>query len=152
MVPSMLELIFFYILQKIIQGYDSYFVCARVMVFSGMHQQNFAGAGLLCTGGTFDLKNAPAKFMMQSCEFFPPQRRRQRRQMWQQSLQGYRRDNDNDNNGGRQRRRQCPTTAAAAAATAAAAAAQQLAVRDQSAATKGECQITLKSQANIFWT
>jgi hypothetical protein len=24
------------------------------------------------SGMTFDLKNAPAKFMMQSCEFFPP--------------------------------------------------------------------------------
>jgi hypothetical protein len=72
MVPSMLELIFFYILQKIIQSYDSHFLCARVTVFSGVHQQNFAGAGLLCTGATFDLKNAPAKFMMQSCKFFPP--------------------------------------------------------------------------------
>jgi hypothetical protein len=30
------------------------------MVFSGAHQQNFAGAGLLCTGATFDFKNAPA--------------------------------------------------------------------------------------------
>jgi hypothetical protein len=45
MVPSMLELIFFYILQKIIQGYDSHFVCARVMVFFGARQQNVAGAG-----------------------------------------------------------------------------------------------------------
>jgi hypothetical protein len=33
MVPSMLELIFFYILQKNIQGYDSHFLCARVTVF-----------------------------------------------------------------------------------------------------------------------
>jgi hypothetical protein len=33
MVPSMLELIFFYILQKIIKGYDSHFLCARVTVF-----------------------------------------------------------------------------------------------------------------------
>jgi hypothetical protein len=49
MVPSMLELIFFYILQKVIQGYLSHFVCARVTVFSGARQQNFAGAGLLCT-------------------------------------------------------------------------------------------------------
>jgi hypothetical protein len=32
MVPSMLELIFFYTLQKIIQGYDSHFLCARVTV------------------------------------------------------------------------------------------------------------------------
>jgi hypothetical protein len=32
MVPSMLELVFFYILKKIIQGYDSHFLCARVMV------------------------------------------------------------------------------------------------------------------------
>jgi hypothetical protein len=55
MVPSMLELIFFYILQNIIQGYDSHFLCARVTVFSGARQQNFAGAGLLCTGATFDL-------------------------------------------------------------------------------------------------
>jgi hypothetical protein len=47
MVPSMLELIFFYILQKNIQGYDSHFVCARLTVFSGARQQNFAGAGLL---------------------------------------------------------------------------------------------------------
>jgi hypothetical protein len=100
MVPSMLELIFFYILQKNIQGYDSHFLCARVTVFSGARQQNFAGAGLLCTGTTFDLKNAPAKFMMQSCKFFPPQWRRQQRRMWQQSPQGYRRDNDDDNNGG----------------------------------------------------
>jgi hypothetical protein len=83
MVPSMLELIFFYILQKIIQGYDSHFLCAKVTVFSGACQQNFAGAGLLCTCTTFDLKNSPPKFMMQSCEFFPPQRRRQRRRMWQ---------------------------------------------------------------------
>ncbi len=60
----MLELIFFYILQNIIQGYNSHFLCARVTVFSGVHQKNFAGAGLLCTGMTFDLKNAPAKFMM----------------------------------------------------------------------------------------
>jgi hypothetical protein len=67
-----LELIFFYILHKIIQGYNSHFVCERVTVFSGAHQQNFAGAGLLCTSTTFDLNNAPAKFMMQSCEFFPP--------------------------------------------------------------------------------
>ncbi len=52
----MLELIFFYILQKNIQGYDSHFVCARVTVFSGARQQNFAGTGLLCTGATFDLK------------------------------------------------------------------------------------------------
>jgi hypothetical protein len=66
MVPSMLELIFFYILQKIIQGYNSHFLCARVTVFSGARQQNFAGPGLLCTGMTFDLKNAPAKFMIQS--------------------------------------------------------------------------------------
>ncbi len=29
MVPSMLELIFFYILQKIIQGYNSHFLCTR---------------------------------------------------------------------------------------------------------------------------
>jgi hypothetical protein len=79
MVPSMLELIFFYILEKIIQGYNSHFLCARVMVFSGALQQNFAGAGLLCTGMTFDLKNdVPAKFMMQSCKFFPPQWRRQK--------------------------------------------------------------------------
>jgi hypothetical protein len=56
MIPSMLELIFFYTLQKIIQGYDSHFVCVRVTVFSGACQQNFAGAGLLCTGATFDLK------------------------------------------------------------------------------------------------
>jgi hypothetical protein len=49
MVPSMLESIFFYILQKIIQDYDSHFLCARVVtVFSGTRQQNFAGAGLLC--------------------------------------------------------------------------------------------------------
>jgi hypothetical protein len=41
----MLELILFYILQNNIQGYDSHFLCARVMVFSGMCQQNFAGAG-----------------------------------------------------------------------------------------------------------
>ena len=79
MIPSMLELTFFYILQKSIQGYDSHFLCARVTVpciFSGGCQQNFAGAGLLCitiySGVTFDLKNAPAKFMMQSCKFFPP--------------------------------------------------------------------------------
>ncbi len=32
MVPSMLGLIFFYILPKIIQGYDSHFLCARVTV------------------------------------------------------------------------------------------------------------------------
>jgi hypothetical protein len=32
MVPSMLELIFFYILQKSIQGYDSHFLCAKVTV------------------------------------------------------------------------------------------------------------------------
>jgi hypothetical protein len=56
MVPSMLELILFYILQKNIQGYDSHFVCVRVTVFSGACQQNFAGAGLLCTGMTFDFK------------------------------------------------------------------------------------------------
>jgi hypothetical protein len=49
MVPSMLELIFSCILQKIIQGYDSHFVCARVTVFFGTRKQNFAGAGLLCT-------------------------------------------------------------------------------------------------------
>jgi hypothetical protein len=85
MVPSMLELIFFYILQKNIHGYvqQPFFVCARVMIFSGAHQQNFAGTGLVCTGMTFDLKNAPAKFMMQSCEFFPPQRQRQQRLMRQ---------------------------------------------------------------------
>jgi hypothetical protein len=80
MVPSMLELIFFY-------SYDNQFLGARMMVFSGTGQQNFAGAGLLCTGATFDLKDAPAKFMMQSCKFFCPQwrrqRRRQRRQMQQ---------------------------------------------------------------------
>jgi hypothetical protein len=45
MVPSMLELILFYILKKNIQGYDSHFLCARVTVFSGARQQNFAGAG-----------------------------------------------------------------------------------------------------------
>jgi hypothetical protein len=45
MIPSMLELILFYILQKNIQGYDSHFVCARVMVFFGARQQNVAGAG-----------------------------------------------------------------------------------------------------------
>jgi hypothetical protein len=45
MVSSMLELILFYILQKNIQGYDSHFLCARVTVFSGARQQNFAGAG-----------------------------------------------------------------------------------------------------------
>jgi hypothetical protein len=28
-----------------------------MMVFSGVHQQNFSGAGLLCTGVTFDLKD-----------------------------------------------------------------------------------------------
>jgi hypothetical protein len=56
------------------------------------------------TGVTFDLKYAPAKFMMQSCEFFPPQRRQQWRRMQQQSPQGYRRDNDDNNDGGRQRR------------------------------------------------
>jgi hypothetical protein len=83
----MLELIFFYILQKNIQGYDSHFLCARVRVFSGARQQNFAGAGLLSTGVTFDLKNAPANVMMQSCKFFPPQRQQQRRRMRQQSLQ-----------------------------------------------------------------
>jgi hypothetical protein len=52
MVPSMVELIFFYILQKSIQGYDSHYLCARVTVpciFSGARQQNFAGAGLLYT-------------------------------------------------------------------------------------------------------
>jgi hypothetical protein len=97
MVPSMLELIFFYILQNIIQGYDSHFVCARVTVFSGTRQQNFAGTGLLCIGATFDLKNLPAKFMMQSCRFFPPQRRQQQRRMRQQSPQGYHRDSDDDN-------------------------------------------------------
>jgi hypothetical protein len=54
-----------------IQGYNSHFVCARVVtVFSGACQQNFAGAGH--TGANFDLKNVPAKFMMQSCAFFPP--------------------------------------------------------------------------------
>jgi hypothetical protein len=72
MVPSILELIFFYILQKNIQSYNSHFLCERVMVFPCARQQNFAGAGLLCTGVTFDLKNAPATFMMQSCKFFPP--------------------------------------------------------------------------------
>jgi hypothetical protein len=72
-----------------------------VTVFSGVHQQNFAGAGLLCTSTTFDLKNAPAKFMMQSCKFFPPQGQRQWQRRRQQSLQGYRRDNDEDNDGGR---------------------------------------------------
>jgi hypothetical protein len=87
-----LELIFFYILHKIIQGYDSHFVCVRVTVFSGARQQNFAS--------TFDLKDAPAKFMMQSCKFFPPQGQRQWQRMRQQSLQGYRRDNDEDNDGG----------------------------------------------------
>jgi hypothetical protein len=105
MVPSMLELIIFYILQKIIQGYDSHFWCASVTVFSGARQQNFAGAGILCTGVTFDLKNTPAKFMMQSCKFFPPQRQWRRRRMRQQSLQGYCRGNDSNNNGGRRRRR-----------------------------------------------
>jgi hypothetical protein len=41
------------------------------------------------SGVTFDLKNAPAaKFMMQSCKFFPPQRQQQRRRMRQQSPQG----------------------------------------------------------------
>jgi hypothetical protein len=54
MVPSMLKLIFFYILQNNIQGYDSHFLCARVMVFSGARQQNVSGADLLCTGLTFD--------------------------------------------------------------------------------------------------
>jgi hypothetical protein len=43
-----LELIFFYILQKIIHVYDSHFLCERFTVFSGVRQQNFAGAGLLC--------------------------------------------------------------------------------------------------------
>jgi hypothetical protein len=33
MVPSMLELIFFSILQKIIQGYDSHFVCESDGIF-----------------------------------------------------------------------------------------------------------------------
>jgi hypothetical protein len=37
---------------------------------------------------TFDLKNAPAKFMMQSCKFFPPQWQQQWRRMRQQSPQG----------------------------------------------------------------
>jgi hypothetical protein len=77
------------------------------------------------TGATFDLKNAPAKFMMQSCKFSPPQWRRQWRQMRQQSPQGYRRDNDNNNDGRRQRRRQRPMAAAAAAAADAASAAQR---------------------------
>jgi hypothetical protein len=91
-------------------------VCKSDGIFSGARQHNFAGAGLLCTGTTFEVKNAPAKFKMQSWEFFPPQWRQQRRQMRQQSLQGYCRDNDNDNNGSRQCRRQRPTAAAAAAA------------------------------------
>ena len=49
-------------------------MCARVVtVFSGAGQQNFAGAGhMYHTGATFDLKNVPAKFIMQSCKFFPP--------------------------------------------------------------------------------
>jgi hypothetical protein len=81
-------------------------VCARVvMVFSGARQQNFAGAGhMYHTGATFDLKNVPEKFIMQSCKFFPPQRRQQRRRMRKRSLQGYCRDNDNNNNGRCQRR------------------------------------------------
>jgi hypothetical protein len=62
--------------QKNIQGYHSHFLCARVTVFSGARQQNFAGAGQ-CTGATFDLKNVPTKFIMQSCKFFPPRWRRQ---------------------------------------------------------------------------
>jgi hypothetical protein len=94
----MLELILFYILQKNIQGYDSHFLCAKVTVFSGARQQNFSGAGHI--GATFDLKNVPAKFMMQSCKFFSPQGRQQRRRMRQQSLQGYRHDNDDNNDGG----------------------------------------------------
>jgi hypothetical protein len=38
-----------------------------VTVFSGVRQQDFAGAGhMYHTGATFDLKNEPAKFIMQS--------------------------------------------------------------------------------------
>ncbi len=97
--------------KKISRATTAIFLYARVTVLSGARQQNFAGAGLLCTGTTFDLKNAPAKFMMQSCKFFPPQRGRQWRRMRQWSLQGYPRDNDNDNDGRHQRRRQHPTAA-----------------------------------------
>jgi hypothetical protein len=74
----MMELIFFYILQKSIQGYDSHFLCARVTVVCTMHIFWCTPAELcwrwsfMYSGGTFDLKNAPAKFMMQSCKFFPP--------------------------------------------------------------------------------
>jgi hypothetical protein len=60
---------------------------------------------VICTGATFDLKNVPAKFMMQSCEFFPPQWWRHRQRMRQRSLQGYRRDNDDNNDGRRRCRR-----------------------------------------------
>jgi hypothetical protein len=65
MVPSMLESIFFYILQKSIQGYDSHFLCARVMVHT-MHIFWRVPAELcwrwsfMYSGVTFDLKNAPA--------------------------------------------------------------------------------------------
>jgi hypothetical protein len=40
-----------------IQGYDSHFLCARVVtIFSCTRQQNFAGAGhMYHTGATFDL-------------------------------------------------------------------------------------------------
>ncbi len=56
----MLELIFFYILQKN-PGLRQNFLCARVTVFSGVRQQNFAGADLLCTGAAFDLGSSYAK-------------------------------------------------------------------------------------------
>jgi hypothetical protein len=100
-------------------------VCKSEGIFSGAHQQNFTGAGLLCTGVIFDLISAPAKFMMQSCKFFPPQWQQQQRRMRQQSLQGYHRDNDNNNDGRCQRRHRHPTAAAVAAAAAAAAASAQ---------------------------
>ncbi len=73
----MLELIFFYILQKSIQGYDSHFcVCESddtMHIFWRAPAEFCWRWSFMYSGMTFDLKNAPAKFMIQSCEFFPPQ-------------------------------------------------------------------------------
>jgi hypothetical protein len=78
MVPSMLELIFFYYTyyKKLSRATTEFFVCKSDgyhIVFSGARQQNFAGAGILCsTGMTFDLKNAPAKFYDAIMRVLPP--------------------------------------------------------------------------------
>ncbi len=59
--------------KKNIQGYDSHFVCARVTVhIFWCAPAEFCWRWSFMYWRNFSLKNALAKFMMQSCKFFPP--------------------------------------------------------------------------------